>query len=504
MPPLKPPRTIQVDWSHPLARGLTGCWLFTEGTGDTAADTGPHRQHGSSHAGPLVWKPGEHGHSLAFNGVDECVDCGTGKFGWDVTGEISIVSHFNHGASQSSTIFARSAFVRPAKLDGFPNGRVRWWVYTDGTNCNITSTSQHATDGSEWMHAVGTWRQNDGRIYVNGELEQSESSSGGNLNFVNDSQPAGIGGTYEGGNYYYPWNGKIEYILIYNRALSAAQVKWLYREPFAMFENSIGPTLFSVGPVIVSLAGSASATSAALAQLESTSNSSDVEQNSFSDALFNGMTARAFKLGTALSLGRFWMRTAGCSALYRGLSVEQIDFTDLLTVAQQDADVISPPSYLPHNSNSTYFYVIRRFNSCGYQEKTLAAAAKISIGADGEQQDPQPNRVFTSRVEPAGDNGIRLIWFYCPLEQKSPPVRFNVYYDNRTDRIDYQTPLASVNYQGRKFYSYRSGALTAGRYLFAIRAEDANGKESRSAAQLGVRLNAASLDPLKILSAGCL
>ncbi len=166
--------------------------------------------------------------------------------------------------------------------------------------------------------------------------------------------------------------------------------------------------------------------------------------------------------------------------------------------------MISPPSYLSHNSNSTYFYVTRRFNNCGYQEKTLTAAAKVSIGADGELQDPQPNKIFTSRIEQAGDNGIRLIWFYCPLEQKSPPVRFNVYYDDRTKQIDYQTPLASVSYQGRKFYSYRSGALTAGRYLFAVKAEDANGKESSSWAQLSVQLNAASLDPARILSADCL
>ena len=495
---------MQVDWSHPLARDLTGCWLFTEGTGDTVADTGPHRQHGSSHGNPLLWKPGEHGHCLEFDGTDRYVDCGTGKFGWDLTGEISVVSNFNHSMSQSRTIFARSAFARPVKLEGFPGGKARWWVYTDGTDCSIWSASAHAMDGSEWIHVVGTWRQNDGRIYVNGELENSESSSSGNLSFVNDSQPVGIGGTYEGENYYYPWNGKIEYVLVYNRVLSVEQVKWLYREPFVMFENSIRPTLLSVGGVIVSLAGSVSATSATFAQLESTCNSPEAGQNWLSDAFFNGMTARAFKLGTTLSLGWFWMRTAGCSALYRGLSIEQIDSADILTVAQQDADVISPPSYLPHNSNSTYFYVIRRFNSCGYQEETLAAAAKVPIGADGELQDPQPNRVFTSRVEQAGSNKIRLIWFYCPLEQKSRPVRFNVYYDNRTDHIDYQTPLASVSYQGRKFYSYRSGTLTAGRYLFAVRAEDANGKESNSWTQLSVQLNTTSLDPVNILSANCL
>ena len=35
-------------------------------------------------------------------------------------------------------------------------------------------------------------------------------------------------------------------------------------------------------------------------------------------ALFGGMTADAFKLGTVLSLGWFWLRTAGCHIIYRG------------------------------------------------------------------------------------------------------------------------------------------------------------------------------------------
>jgi len=43
---------------------------------------------------------------------------------------------------------------------------------------------------------------------------------------------------------------------------------------------------------------------------------SDIERFWLREALFNGMTANAFKLGTTLSLGWFWLRIAGCSALY--------------------------------------------------------------------------------------------------------------------------------------------------------------------------------------------
>ena len=226
------------------------------------------------------------------------------------------------------------------------------------------------------------------------------------------------------------------------------------------------------------------------------------EKDWFRGALFNGMTHDAFKLGTTLSLGWFWMRTAGCSVLYRGPGMDQIDFADILAIASQDAEVISPAEYVPHNVNSTYFYVVRLFNSCGYQEHTLTAATKVTIDADGELLEPQPNKVFTVNSEQVEDNRILLTWFYCPLDQKSQPVCFKVYYDNGTGQVDYQTPLASIGYHGRKFYRYHSDMLEPGSYLFAVSAEDSHGMESNSV-QLAVQVNAASPDTIEILSAVC-
>jgi len=39
------------------------------------------------------------------------------------------------------------------------------------------------------------------------------------------------------------------------------------------------------------------------------------------EALFNGATAAAFKLGTVLTQGWFWVRRSGCAAVYRGASI---------------------------------------------------------------------------------------------------------------------------------------------------------------------------------------
>jgi hypothetical protein len=502
MPLLKPIRAIQINTSHPLAAGLTGCWLINEASGEILTDYGPRRNHGNFHYSttPPAWNPGKYGSALQF-GSERFIDCATDKLGWDLTNEISIVTLVNQSVSQINTIFARSGFVRPCRLSAYSGGKFKWWVYTDGTDCIINSTSTHATDGSEFVHVAGVWRAGHGRLYINGVQEAGESSSSGNLSFINDSQPVGIGGTYEGGNYYYCWNGRIEYVFVYNRALSAEEIRWLYRLPFAMFARPVSPAMIAVKSATVSLAGSASATSDGFASLTLTGNLPQIELNWLRNVLFNGMTSNAFKLGTTLSLGWFWSHIAGCSALYRGLSIEQIDFDTVLTVAEKNAREISPPDYLPHENNSTYFYAVRRYNHCGYQENTLAATAKVSFDAEGELDKPQPNKIFTAIAVQEYADKVRLTWFYCPLEQDSQPACFNIYYDSRTGQIDYENPLAVISYKGQKFYSYESDRLEPGRYLFAIRPEDADGIENSSSACLSIEIDDKYPDAISIIQA---
>ena len=217
-------------------------------------------------------------------------------------------------------------------------------------------------------------------------------------------------------------------------------------------------------------------------------------------ALFAGQTADAFKLGTALSLGWFWMRTSGCRILYRGPSMTQVDFDDLLAVVNVNAESVSPSDYLAHASDTTYFYVVRGVNSCGQEENTLGAAAKVAINADGDLVDPKPNGVFALAAEQVESDKIQLLWYYCGLDQEVGPNSFKVYYDNGTGQIDFQNALAEITYVGRRFYTYRSGSLADGRYLFAVRTEDSNGQACSCPVYSKVQFESAAGDPITILS----
>ena len=234
----------------------------------------------------------------------------------------------------------------------------------------------------------------------------------------------------------------------------------------------------------VTLCGTIQAFSAMAASLQVTSAPSppqtvpESETVWLTDALLNGMTAQALKLGTALTRGWFWVRREGCSAIYRGPGIGAVDFGTILTVVEPHVRTLTLPTYLSHEPGSTHCYVVRRFNSCGHQELTTAAAVTVGIGPDGKLIDPAPNAVFGLQAERTDGNRIRLRWFYCPLDQKAAPEAFKVYGDGGTGQVDFDTVLATIRYAGRRFYRYQTSALEAGGYTFVVRAEGPDGAES--------------------------
>jgi len=527
VPVLKPVRGIRLNKSHPLARGLVGYWLFNEGSGNKVFDLSGNG-HGGTLNGNLSWTSGNFASAIQGTGTDGDYISGGDYSLLDFGSSID----FSVGAWIKTTSSNRGDIM--GKGDAQDSGDHKHWeIYVrdagqfavwidDGTNTAGSPVDGAVVNDGKWHFVMVTCSRVGNLIrYVDGVQSGATVVASG----VGDISSSDMFAIFRRGNKTTGarFGGLIDHVPIYNRILSASEIAQLYREPFCMFAEAMRPKL--IGGQIVNLAGS----SVALSSLSATAkamrkvggnvvSTTDVtailnlirsllyiESNWKREALFNGMTANAFKLGTILSLGWFWVRVAGCSVLYRGSSMGEIDFVNILAVAEQDACEISPPNYISHDGGgpggSTYFYVVRRFNNNGYQEHTLAAAVKVSISSSGELAEPQPNNISSSKVEQVASNKIRLAWFYCPLEQKSQPVSFNVYYDDRTGQIDYQNPLATIGYKGRKFYSFQSSALEAGKYLFAIRAEDAGGIENISLARLKIQLDTLNPDAIDILRA---
>ncbi len=521
MPVLKPVRGIRLNKSHPLARSLVGYWLLNEGSGNKVFDLSGNGNTGTFNGTAPAWSSGKFGSAISLPGTDEYIGFGDVD-AVDGLSNMTVVVCYKANSMASTHRLATKEDGESGDEDGWAfqlNTAGKLEFRTDNAGTKGYKQADSGITGTIWHQYTAILSGGTTvSLYVD-ELEVIGTVTGTIGTPGSHSQPLDFGRLYWGGSYYY-LDGMYSHVMIFNRALSASEIALLYREPFCMLDRAWRPGL--IGGQIVELAGTATGTSDVTAILSSIrgltastggftavdgslgimgESPPEMERNWFREALFNGMTANAFKLGTSLSLGWFWVRVTGCSVLYRGAGMGEIDFANILAVSEQNVSEISPPSYISHNNGSTYFYVVRRFNNCGYQEHTLAAAVKVSIGSSGELAEPQPNNISSSKVEQVDSNKVRLTWFYCPLEQDSRPVSFNVYYDDRTGQIEYQNPLATIGYKGRKFYSFQSSALEAGKYLFAIRAEDARGLENISLARLKIQLDTLNPDAIDILRA---
>ncbi len=531
MPQLKPTRgkfLPKPDGSPEgrLIASLIGCWLMNEGSGDRVFDLSGNGNPGNITG--ATWDSGKFGHALKYDGTSDEVNFGdvldnilTAGFTFSIWLNVSSNTGgpVRYILNKSNGLSSGGGFMLAQGGTSLGQNKIGIWLL-DGSAPSPSFLTSATLPLNQDVHLVATW---DGttvsgsiKIYFNGSKQAGVEAAYGTIPITNNFDLRI--GPQDGGTL--TVIGTVDNLNIFNRTLSASEIALLNREPFCMFSGAGRPPL--IGGQIINLTGastslsSLSATTKTVRKTKGTitgftavdgllsitgEEPSDIEMSWLREALFNGMTANAFKLGTALSLGWFWARIAGCSALYRGYNMEEIDFAKILAVTEQDDCEISPPKYIPHSSGATYFYIIRRFNSCGYQERTLAAAVKFSIESNGEPAEPKPNKVFDSISGPIDGSKIRLVWFYCPIEQKSQPICFNVYYDSRTGQIDYQNPLAKIGYKGQKFYSFQSGTLEAGKYSFAIRAEDSGGLENSSLAQLKFQLDTINLNAINIVRA---
>jgi hypothetical protein len=379
-----------------------------------------------------------------------------------------------------------------------------------GQNANYGQWSGSIST-SMWYQYVFTHPGGSSRpsVYVDGE--KNEGTGGPNFTAW-DASIFTVGAGYSYGSAY---NGNVEvdYVYLYNRVLSAGEVRRLWRDPFGFVERgargwsavlSLGESLVHNASGTISAASGAGGTATATAAAEIRRRKPwhqlglQCRMSWWREALFDAMTDGAWKFGTVLNQGWFWSRRNGCSVVYRECAdpkgctcgaVERWGDTrycvstagaadkglsaPMVRVAELDAASVVVPAVWPHEPGSSCRYVVRRFNGCGEAERAAAAAA-IHIGADGELAGPVPNAVVGLHVE-YGRNISRpyLAWLYWPVAPAAPAAAFRVYWDHGTGEIDFVSPLAVVRCDGRRHYSYRCGPLDDGHYRFAVRPEAA-------------------------------
>jgi hypothetical protein len=180
------------------------------------------------------WNAGRRGVGLNFDGTDDYVDCGTNS-SIRPTGDMSVEAWIkaDEWGNDGTIIKKRNSYF----LDINDGVEFRFYLYgLSDTNVFISVAGYNL---NEWIHLVGTYNGSNIMLYVNGIEKKSDNSTGSiDLTAYNV-----LIGRSEGSNDYF--NGQIDQVRIYNRALSAEEIKQLYLYPYAGFQQPCTAWLYA-------------------------------------------------------------------------------------------------------------------------------------------------------------------------------------------------------------------------------------------------------------------
>jgi len=207
-------------------KGLVGWWRFDEGSGEVAKDSS-----GNGNDGEITncqWVAGKIGKALKFNGEDAFVEVSHSEV--LVPDEFTIEAWINPAgltpASTDPKILDRGPMIL-SKYGGnwkgyillLEGGSGKPSIHIDTPENEIAAVAKEPVKVGTWYHIAGTYDGKKASIYVNGVLQNSAEAE-----ITHDegiSLFIGKASWFDGGYF----QGTIDEVKIYNRVLSADEIK---------------------------------------------------------------------------------------------------------------------------------------------------------------------------------------------------------------------------------------------------------------------------------------
>jgi len=219
---------------------------FDEGSGTVAKDESGYGNDGTIYG--ATWVDGKYGKALSFDGKEDYVivendaslNFGTGSF------SVSVWVKSNEASTAHDIIIKsrRSGLVTPKRwrIGQNPNSDV-FFDIDDDTKPAATphSTAVNIADGS-WHHIVAVRKAGTGtELFIDGVMRDSDADRGD----ISNTEHVYIGCKSDK-NFF---NGLIDEVSIYNRALTADEIKTLYegKKPALTLTKSASPSTIQEG-----------------------------------------------------------------------------------------------------------------------------------------------------------------------------------------------------------------------------------------------------------------
>ncbi len=233
-----------------LTSGLVGHWTF-DGKDINWATGIIQDKSGSGNSASLIRMStstspaaGKIGQGLKFDGADDCVNAGL-PASLDITGAITVAawvkprsSALNKGIVSKSSVGGGASTQQYHLYD---SGSNRMGFVVGSSTITLSSvTANNAVPNNQWSHLVGVYNGTDTTsLYLNGVRVDIDTSA--NFGPLQQSvKNFNIGSTHGtsvcNGGYF---DGSIDDVRVYNRALSAAEVKALYNQGAAEINSPL-------------------------------------------------------------------------------------------------------------------------------------------------------------------------------------------------------------------------------------------------------------------------
>lgn len=217
----------QVTVTVSNSAGLVAAYSFNQGSGTTAPD-----DSGNGNSGTLwnaTWSAsGRYGGAVSFNGSNAWVTVADAD-SLDLTSGMTLEAWVRPAATMGKTwrtviLKEQTGQLVYALYANNENRKPSGHLYSGG---DIFANGASQVAANAWTHLAATYDGATLRLYVNGSQVKSRSFSGA---MPNSAGPLRIGGNSVWGEYF---NGLIDEVRIYNRALSAADIQADMNAPIA-------------------------------------------------------------------------------------------------------------------------------------------------------------------------------------------------------------------------------------------------------------------------------
>lgn len=226
----KPPIGSKLNYGHPLTRGLIGCWLFNEGSGDKVFDCSKLSNHGTingvaAQSSISGWDGGPDGPVILFDGSNDYIRMELNK---TIMGnKPTIVFGFRPigvqaGIGMMQVANSLSSATPWILVQGAASSSLRWCI--DG-GTKITQ----ALNDNRWYNIAAKYDGTTWRAYKNGVADGIYVGALGS----NAGSYTWLGNGYSG-----CFKCQMAYYFVYNRDLSDIEIALLNIFPYCMFDNS--------------------------------------------------------------------------------------------------------------------------------------------------------------------------------------------------------------------------------------------------------------------------